>query len=81
MAHVNVLFEARARLVLGVFEADVEARALRALGSLPRYGRVPELLAPLVGRVRAAVALAVFEPVRLIAALDALLARAVRLGL
>jgi tetratricopeptide (TPR) repeat protein len=81
MAHVNVLFEARARLVLGIFDADMETRALRALGALPRYGRVPEQLAPLVGRVRAAIALAVFEPVRLIAALDALLARAVRLGL
>jgi hypothetical protein len=81
MAHVNVLFEARARLVLGLFEADIEARARRALGALPPYGRVPALLAPLVGRVHAALATAALEPVRLVAALDALLVRAVRLGL
>jgi hypothetical protein len=80
IAHVNVLYEARARLAHGRWDADVQARALRALGYLPRYGRIPALLDPLAVRVERGLGDARRRPETLGRALDALLARASRLG-
>ncbi len=81
MAQANVLHEARARLALGRWESDIEARAVRALGSLPRYGRVSTRLAPLALRVHRALAEADARPAPLARALDTLLARTERFGL
>ena len=80
MAHANVLYEARARVTHGLWEADIEARTLRALGCLPRYGRMPTLLDPLATRVERAIADVRKEPQRLVRALDLLLVRGSRLG-
>lgn len=44
LAHLNVLYEARARGPAGAFGADIAGRARRALSHIPRYGRVLEFL-------------------------------------
>lgn len=48
LAHLNVLIELSGRLRLGAVTQDGLARAQQALSELPRYGRIGELLAPLV---------------------------------
>jgi len=80
MAHANVLYEARARLAHALWEPDVEARTIRALACLPRYGRMPAQLDPLVARVHRALGAARTRPKPLLRALDLLLVRASRLG-
>lgn len=44
LAHVNVLHEARERIALGAWNADIRGRARDALGHLPRYGAAPSFL-------------------------------------
>lgn len=80
MAHANVLYEARARLAHALWEPDVEARTMRALACLPRYGRMPARLDPLVARVHRALGAARARPNPLLRALDLLLVRTARLG-
>ncbi|MFK7987253.1 MAG: S16 family serine protease [Sandaracinaceae bacterium] len=77
LAHVNVLHEARERVALGAWNADIAGRARDALGHLPRYGAVPAFL----GRALADATrtLTSSRPPRGRAALDALLRRCARL--
>lgn len=82
LAHLNVLFEARARLAAGAFGADVAGRARRALDHVPRHGRVERFLGrPLrTSRQRLATDAPGAPSEALAGALDALLERCERLG-
>jgi tetratricopeptide (TPR) repeat protein len=81
LAHLNVLFEARARLAAGAFGADVAGRARRALEHVPRHGRVPRFLGePLEATRRALAASTPGAGVEALEALEALLERCERLG-
>lgn len=48
LAHLNVLIELSGRLRHGAVTGDSLARAQQALSELPRYGKLGELLAPLM---------------------------------
>jgi len=76
LAHLNVLFEARARLARGAWSRDVEGRAARALTHVPRHGRVEAFLGAALGEVRAQLEAGAPDLDRL----DALLTRCARLG-
>ncbi len=77
-AHLNVLFEARARIATSAWGSDVAGRALRALDHVPRHDRVGAYL----GRALDASRALLESPVapRTTRPLEALLARCVRLG-
>lgn len=75
VAHLNVLFEARERIVLGAYGADVAGRAIRALEYVPRTEPGLARAADAVRRL-----LAGGRAPRSTHALDRLLDRSVRLG-
>lgn len=77
LAHLNVLFEARARVELGAWSSDVAGRARRALESVPTYGLDDARLAEAYAAIEAALA---SNDVPSLATLDALLARCRRLS-
>ena len=54
LAHLNVLFEARARADHGAWGPDIAGRASRALEQLPHYGRVPRFLGAPLASARSA---------------------------
>ncbi len=78
MAHLNVLFEARARLATGAWGSDIAGRARRALDHVPRHDRVGAYLGRSLEATRALLD-APGRP-RAARALDTLISRCVRLG-
>lgn len=79
LAHLNVLYEARARLAHGAWDADAAARAGSALQRLPAHGRVPALLGAPAAAVAQSLGEADRRPRSTARALDRLLARCARL--
>ena len=78
LAHLNVLFEARARIVTQRWGPDIAGRARAALLHVPRYGRVEAHLGRSLERARRM--LDQVHPPRSTRALDALLERCAQLA-
>ncbi len=76
LAHLNVLFEARARLARGAWSSDVAGRAARALAHVPRHGHADAFLGAPLREVRAQLEVGPPTAERL----DDLLALCARLG-
>jgi hypothetical protein len=78
LAHLNVLFEARARIATDRWGPDIAGRAAAALLHVPRYGRVEAHLGKPLERARRMLTDA--RPPRSTRSLDALLERCAQLA-